>query len=66
MPVKFTVLQKSGLQNANLELHFDCYRPHRGRVQILALSLLVPGEGCAVQTVQAWNVLRWEQRGVWS
>lgn len=32
-------------------------------MQILALSLLVPGEGCAVQTVQAWNVLCWEQRG---
>lgn len=46
--VRSTVLQKSGLQNANLELCFDCYHLRRGRVQILALALLVPGEGCAV------------------
>lgn len=46
--VRFTVLQKSGLQNANLELCFDCYLPKRGREQTLALSLLVPSEGHAI------------------
>lgn len=56
--VRFTVLQKSGLQNANLELCFDCYLPERGREQTLA-AFACPSPA----TSNVEKMLHWEQRG---
>lgn len=62
LPVRFAVLQKSGLQNVNLEMFFDCYCPWRGRVQILVLSACSWWGMCCMRRVQVWKMLRLEQK----